>query len=253
MKRSQVKKAVILAGGLGTRLRSVLPNTIKPMAPINGVPFLEIILMNLMRQNIEEVIISVGYKSEQIIDYFGFSYFGIKIKYAKETVLLGTGGAIINACMHLNRTESFFVLNGDTFFNVDLEVFSEMAKDQNAKLSIALFESEEPRYGDLFINDKQHLITQKSKTPSGLKDGYSVAKNGGVYFINNKLVFGDFAANSSFDFEQDILKGLEEEKMLITGKIFFCDFIDIGIPSDYKRAASIKSVKEIIKYIEKQQ
>ncbi|MDA9816103.1 sugar phosphate nucleotidyltransferase [Alphaproteobacteria bacterium] len=250
MKFSQVKKAVILAGGLGTRLRSVLPNTVKPMALINGIPFLEIILMNLSRQNIEEVIICIGYKSEQIFNYFGYSHFGIKIKYAKEKVLLGTGGGIINACMHLNSTESFFVLNGDTFFDIDLDFFSNMAREQNAKLSIALFKSKETRYGDFFISDKQHLRTQISKSSHDMKARYLAAKNGGVYFINNKLVFDGFATHSPLNFEQDILKVLELKKVLITGKIFFCDFIDIGIPSDYKSAAKLKSIKETIKYIE---
>ena len=123
---------IILAGGFGTRLSAVVKDLPKPMANINGKPFLHYIFQSLQRQNIENVILSVGYKHEIIQDYFQDNYLGIAIKYAIETEPLGTGGAIKHAFSFVD--DDAFVLNGDTFFDVDL---SKLRNDKS-DLSIAL-------------------------------------------------------------------------------------------------------------------
>ncbi len=109
------KEAIVLAGGLGTRLQTVLPGIPKCMAPVNGKPFLTYVLDYLVSQGINKVILSVGYRKDQIINYFGEKYLSIIIKYAIETEPLGTGGAVkfaFEQCLQ----DQVFVVNGDTYF-----------------------------------------------------------------------------------------------------------------------------------------
>ena len=107
-------EAIILAGGMGTRLKKVVPDLPKPMAPIKDKPFLAILIQNLKKLNFTSVIISVGYKAEKIINYFGASYEGLSIKYSFEKFPLGTGGALKKA-LKLCSNSFVFVCNGDTF------------------------------------------------------------------------------------------------------------------------------------------
>jgi len=118
-----IKEAIILAGGMGTRLQSVITEIPKPMAPVGERPFLSIILDSLSDQGIEHIILSVGYKHEVIYTYFGNSYKDIKIDYAIENEALGTGGAVSLAMNYLND-EAFIMMNGDTLFDVDLNLLS---------------------------------------------------------------------------------------------------------------------------------
>ena len=118
-------KAVILAGGVGTRLRSVVSDVPKPMAIINKYPFLEILISNLALNGITEITLSVGYKHEVIQEYFGRVYKNININYVVEESPLGTGGALIKAMGLFNADEDVFVLNGDTFLDLD---YMEMKK-----------------------------------------------------------------------------------------------------------------------------
>src|SRR5690242_17296902 len=109
---------IILAGGLGTRLRNVIKDVPKPMAPVNGKPFLHYVFTYLKKQGIKQVILSIGYKSESIKKYFGESYLGISVLYMEEKTPLGTGGGIYQAASLCE--EYAYILNGDTFFDVDL-------------------------------------------------------------------------------------------------------------------------------------
>ena len=116
-----VKTAIILAGGLGTRLREAVPNLPKPMVPIHNRPFLEHQMDYWIEQGITRFILSVGYLKDIIISHFGNSYKSVSIDYAIETSPLGTGGALLLAAKNLNET--FLVLNGDTFIEVSLDGF----------------------------------------------------------------------------------------------------------------------------------
>ena len=108
-------QAIILAGGLGTRLRSVVSDRPKPMALVEGKPFLEYVLQGLKKSGIDDIIFAVGYKGGMVEEYFGDgARFGIRARYAYEEELLGTAGAIKNAGKYVTD-EQFFVLNGDTF------------------------------------------------------------------------------------------------------------------------------------------
>jgi len=113
-----VNTAIILAGGLGTRLKEVAPNTPKPMVIINGRPFLEYQMEYWINQGITRFILSVGYLKDLIINHFGDSFNGASIEYVVEPKPLGTGGGMLLAAK--NITEIFIVLNGDTYIEVDL-------------------------------------------------------------------------------------------------------------------------------------
>ena len=127
-------EAIILCGGLGTRLRSVIKDIPKPMADINGAPFLQILLEFLLRQGVKKVILAVSYKFEVIQGFFGSDFKGLKLIYSVENTPLGTGGAIKQALEFADENENF-VLNGDTFFDIDLSVLKLLPE---SKITVAL-------------------------------------------------------------------------------------------------------------------
>ena len=226
--------AIILAGGLGTRLRSVISDLPKPMAPVAGQPFLHYIFLYLQKQGITDVVLSVGYKSEVIKEFFGDKYAGINIRYAVENEPLGTGGGIRQA-MSLIDSDAY-VLNGDTFFDVDLKDLYEFYTMRASDIALALKRMHHfDRYGTVEIGNKDRVLQfqEKRYKAEGLI-------NGGVYVINKNLFkkveeIEDTIISQRFSFEKDIL-----EKHLLPlhyqGKEFGGYFIDIGIPEDYERA-----------------
>src|SRR5665213_1516478 len=115
-----IKEAIILAGGLGTRLRPLISDVPKCMAPINGKPFLHYLLENFKNKGIENFIFSVGHLHEMIEEYLIKNYAHLNYKIALETEPLGTGGAIKSACGKTSQT-NILVCNGDTFYNIDVD------------------------------------------------------------------------------------------------------------------------------------
>ena len=217
-------EAIVLAGGLGTRLRSVVSDVPKPMAPINDKPFLEYILEFLNNQNIKKVILSVGYKWEMIKDYFGDKYKDIELVYNIEKEQLGTGGAIKDS-LRLTKSDKVYVLNGDTFFNIDL---SKMKLDNNL-IEIALKEMKDfDRYGVVEIDENRYIRNFKEK--SYYNQGFI---NGGIYLIK-KNIFEKFDLPKKFSFEKFLENNFQNLKA--KGKVFNSYFIDIGIPEDYEKA-----------------
>lgn len=225
--------AIVLAGGLGTRLRSVISDAPKPMAPVCGRPFLHYIFLYLQKQGITDAVLSVGYKSEMIQDFFGEKYAGINIRYAGEPEPLGTGGGIRQA-MSLIDSDAF-VLNGDTFFDVDLRQLHEFYTRRSSDIALALKRMYHfDRYGTVEIGNQDRLLQfhEKQYKAEGLI-------NGGVYVISKNLFskaeeIEEAILPQKFSFEKDIL-----EKHLLPlhyyGKEFKGYFIDIGIPEDYDR------------------
>lgn len=222
-------QAIILAGGFGTRLRSVLNDTPKPMAPIGDQPFLELLLLYLARQNFSEVTLSVGYLHEKIIDHFGEGYQNIALRYAIETTPLGTGGAIRHALGVLKPVEPVFVLNGDTFSNIDYATMSQIHQQCQSPLTLALTRVDNAgRYGKVSVaGGRITEFQEKTQAGSGLI-------NSGIYLISPNL-FDERHLPESFSFEQDFLYPHVAELMPCA---FENDgyFIDIGIPEDYQRA-----------------
>lgn len=216
------KEAIILCGGLGTRLRSVISDVPKPMAPINNKPFLAFVLEYLKKQNISRVVLAVSYKYEIIQEYFGNSYLGMQILYSIEKEPLGTGGAILEA-LNLINSDSCYVLNGDTFFDVNLD----RLKLDNSDICVALKPMKNfDRYGSVDIDNNSYIsaFNEKKFTSNGLI-------NGGVYLIK-KNIFNSFNLPNKFSFEEFF----QENFLTFNAKATVFDdyFIDIGIPQDYK-------------------
>ncbi|HEG0584703.1 TPA: NTP transferase domain-containing protein, partial [Campylobacter jejuni] len=175
-------QAIILCGGLGTRLKSVIKDIPKPMAPINDKPFLEFIFEYLKKQGIKEVILAVSYKYEVIKEYFKDEFLGIKIKYSIEKEPLGTGGAIKEA-LKIIKNEAY-VLNGDTFFGIDLSKL----KLNGGKICLALKQMNDfDRYGTVNVDGLGLVISFEEKVFK--KQGLI---NGGIYLLD-KDIFKDFA------------------------------------------------------------
>lgn len=191
-------EAIILAGGRGTRLRSVVPDLPKPMAPVAGRTFLSYLLDFVIDHGITRICLSTGYKAEAIEDYFGASLRGVSIVYAHEESPLGTGGAI-RAALPSKPAPDVFVLNGDSFAQVDLRAMFEQHKSCGERLTIALTQvSECARYGAAAFRNG-HVERFSEKGPSGA--GYI---NAGIYLLRRDL-FDAFALPDVFSFEQQML------------------------------------------------
>lgn len=222
-------QAIILVGGFGTRLRALFPDLPKPMAPINGRPFLAYLLDSLQKQGITSVIFPVHYLREKIQDFFQDHYAGIKISYIEEPEPLGTGGAIVNALSLVQSSEPVFVLNGDTFVKLNYrKMFHQHAQTQS-DLTLALRSVADcSRYGKVMTDDGYIIeFREKGEIGAGLI-------NAGVYLINPGL-FKQYNLGTQFSFEKEFLfpyLGQIKPQSFITDDYF----IDIGVPEDYARA-----------------
>lgn len=223
-----MKEAVILAGGFGTRLQSVVEDLPKPMAPINDKPFLEILLNYLAKQGFNHIILSVGYKYQSIQKHFGPLFKNMAIDYFVEDHPLGTGGAI-KAALTLAKSEDVFIFNGDTFFDIPLDKFFDF-HIKKGSLTIGLKEMENfDRYGTVSIA-KDGRITGFGEKQYREK-GYI---NGGIYLMKSNF-FDSYPVEEKFSFEKDIMEQYFASRDFY-GKVFNNYFIDIGIPEDYERA-----------------
>ena len=227
-------EAIILAGGFGTRLSTVVSDVPKPMAPIKGRPFLEYLLDDLNEKGINRIILAVGYKKEIIKSHFKEKYKNIDIVYSDEDIPLGTGGAIKKA-LTLTKDEDIFIINGDTFFDVDLKEMYQFQKKNSSKLTLAIKEMEKfDRYGSLILEGDKIIKFEEKKY---VNKGYI---NGGIYLINKELLKKE--EKESFSFEKDILENesLKIEKYGYKSKGYF---VDIGIPEDYYKYVELKTPK----------
>ena len=169
---------IILAGGLGTRLQHLLDNVPKPMAPVNDQPFLSFLFRYLKKQGCKRVILSVGHLNESIQHFFQHEYLGIEVAYAIENVPLGTGGAI-RLALEKVQTKAAFILNGDTFFNIDLQAMEHQHILAKNELTIAIKEMYTfERYGTVTISNNR-IVSFEEKKP--LNKGYI---NAGTYLLN---------------------------------------------------------------------
>lgn len=232
-----IQTAIILAGGLGTRLRSVVPDLPKPMAPVNGRPFLEHQLDFWIRQGITSFILSVGFRREMIIGHFGEAYAGARIRYAVEEEPLGTGGGLLLAAAELPQGEPFLVLNGDTFFDVPLGRLARFHEDKRSDWTFALFRSDEAgRYMGMQIGADGRVVSLRAQ-PDGTR--HSLV-NGGVYLIGaGVLEAAGFSAGQKVSLEDDILPALHSAGCRLYGYEVTGKFIDIGVPHDYARAGEL--------------
>jgi D-glycero-alpha-D-manno-heptose 1-phosphate guanylyltransferase len=220
-----ITEAIILAGGMGTRLRKAVSDVPKPMAPVNNRPFLAYLLDDLKNQKIQHVVLSVGYQYEVIQNYFGTEYQGIQISYSIENQPLGTGGGIVLALEQCLQ-EAIFILNGDTFFKVNLSKLATFHHQTKADLSIALKAMKDfDRYGIVQTDGNKILQFEEKKYCS---EGYI---NGGVYALK-KAFLSKQNLPQKFSFEKEILEKPLGQYRAFKGATD-AYFIDIGIPEDY--------------------
>jgi D-glycero-alpha-D-manno-heptose 1-phosphate guanylyltransferase len=235
-----VTEAIILAGGFGTRLQSVVNDLPKPMAQVNGQPFLNYQLLYLKHFGIQRVILSVGHLHEKITDHYKNEFEGLEIDYTIEKEPLGTGGGIRMA-LEKCKGDQVLILNGDSFFDIDLNFFIGQHVAVNADCSIALREVENAaRYGTVELEEDSSL---KGNAPMSrirsFKEKSGEEKEGlinaGIYILNKKTYLNNTMPQSKFSIEKDFF-----EKQLSHLNIFGSRhegyFIDIGIPEDYAKA-----------------
>ncbi len=215
-------EAIVLAGGFGTRLKSLVQDVPKPMAPVNGIPFLTFVLDELEKFHFTKVVLAVGYKFEIIMNYFGNKYKNMSVEYAIENEPLGTGGAIVQAMNHITL-DHFFVINGDTLFKVD---FNKMILDEPLVIA-SKYLSNNIRYGQMKVESNYITAFQEKGVSSS---GYI---NGGIYYISKKII-DNMSLPKKFSFEKEFLEVRVKNNPIRT-VIFDEYFIDMGIPEDYLR------------------
>lgn len=221
-------KALVLAGGLGTRIRERVGDLPKVMAPVAGRPFMEYVLDRLVAGGLTHIILSVGYRYQSIVDHFGTRYRSAHLRYAVESEPLGTGGAIRYA-LPKGETEPVLVLNGDTLLGVDFQALSTWYLEQPARLAVVLREVEDvARFGSVNVRgDTVQSFVEKGPRGPGFI-------NAGVYLLYPGI-FDAYALPERFSFETDFL---QRHCVELQPRAFITHayFIDIGVPSDYDRA-----------------
>jgi len=225
-------EAIILAGGLGSRLQKVVSDRPKPMAEINGRPFLEYLLDYLISQGITKAILAVGFKHEFIQHHFGNTYKHIDLRYAVEEQQLGTGGGLVNA-LRIAESEEVFIVNGDTYFPVSFHDMEETFIREHADLVIALHPVRDAgRYGTILLHENGRIARFCEK---GGEMGRALI-NGGIYLMKSQLLLSA-ALPEKFSLETEFLE-IKSGEMRFFGRVFKNRFIDIGIPASYHQAQS---------------
>ena len=220
---------IILAGGLGTRLRSAVPDLPKCMAPVAGKPFLHFVIHYLQQQGVDNFIFSLGYMHEVIEDYILKNYPLLNYQLSIEEEPLGTGGAIQLACKK-TTTENILVLNGDTMFKININKLVSFHQQNGSACTLALKPMHDfDRYGSVEINKDGYIQSFKEK--QFYRQGLI---NGGVYVLNTAS-FLTLNLPAKFSFEKDYLETYcTTQKMM--GRVQDEYFIDIGIPGDLEKA-----------------
>ncbi|MCR4305429.1 MAG: nucleotidyltransferase family protein [Gallionella sp.] len=220
-------EAIVLAGGFGTRLKQVVPDLPKPMAPVAGRPFLEILLTSLARKGFSRMVLSLGYMAEKVVAHFGDHFAGMELVYEIEPSPLGTGGAVRTA-LALCTTDHVFVFNGDTFLDIEAADVEAHWQVHHAPIIVARAVPDTARYGSLDSSHGRVLgFVEKGASGAGLI-------NAGCYVLPVDILDG-FPLGQPFSLEADFLAKAVGEKrfdLFVTSG----HFIDIGVPEDYARA-----------------
>jgi D-glycero-alpha-D-manno-heptose 1-phosphate guanylyltransferase len=223
-------EAIVLAGGFGTRLRQVVADVPKPMAPIAGRPFLEILLGSLARKGFARVVLSLGFMAEKISDHFGARFVGMDIAYVVEETPLGTGGATRLAATACTQDHAF-VFNGDTYLDLEVDLLERQWQAKRHPIVVGRQVPDTMRYGQLVVDGKQITrFAEKGIAGPGLI-------NAGCYVLATDAL-AQFPVNHPFSIETDYLV---PEVARATVDVFVTEglFIDIGIPEDYARAQTL--------------
>jgi D-glycero-alpha-D-manno-heptose 1-phosphate guanylyltransferase len=222
-------EAIVLAGGFGTRLQKIVSDLPKPMAPIAGQPFLEILLSMLGRKGFRRIVLSLGYLSEKIVDHFGNNFAGMELINVIEDTPLGTGGAVRKSLQHC-ISDHVYVFNGDTYLDIEVQGIEALWQKNHLPIIVAREVEDSTRFGRLITeNDRVLHFYEKGVSGRGLI-------NAGSYVLPRNIL-DEFQLGYKFSLESDFLaSAVERQKfnfILSHGK-----FIDIGIPEDYEYAQS---------------
>jgi D,D-heptose 1,7-bisphosphate phosphatase len=226
-----VRQAVILCGGLGSRLGALTADTPKPLLLVDGSPFLDVLLFELARHGVTRVLLLAGFAAQRIIDYAASTplkaRFGLEIEVSIEPPRVGTGGAVWHARDRLD--DRFFLLNGDSWFDINLlELASRVISEPSATGAIAVKPlSDASRYGVVEIDDGRLVLFHKRPEQSG-----SGLVNGGVYVFQSSLK--DWL-DRCCSLEEDVFPLLAGAEKLLAMP-FERYFIDIGVPDAFARA-----------------
>ncbi|WEK34585.1 MAG: nucleotidyltransferase family protein [Candidatus Pseudobacter hemicellulosilyticus] len=226
-----IRECIILAGGLGTRLRSAVPELPKCLAPVAGKPFLHWVLCYLRQQGIERFVFSLGYRHELIVDYLEAEWPALDAHYSIEQEPLGTGGAILLASRQAVEG-TVLIVNGDTLFKVDLAGLAAVHTAQQAHCTLALKPMRDfDRYGVVTLDERGRISSFREKQfyAEGLI-------NGGVYALEVKPWLEE-RMPEKFSFEKDYLETYYSRRPM-AGYVQDGYFIDIGIPEDLARAST---------------
>jgi D-glycero-alpha-D-manno-heptose 1-phosphate guanylyltransferase len=224
---------IILAGGFGTRLQSVLKGKPKPMADINGIPFLQLLLENMKAQGFSKFILSLHYESEKIIELVEELKDSIltncEVVCIVEATPMGTGGAVANVVNELKLKEDFFVVNGDTWLDSGLQLMNNLSSN----LIGAIEMHNASRYGILEMDEESFILKFKEKKANN-NSGFV---NAGIYKLSSELFFS--WDGQAFSMERDLFPKLVQNRIL-KGFVLHSNFIDIGVPEDYFKFCNLK-------------
>jgi D-glycero-alpha-D-manno-heptose 1-phosphate guanylyltransferase len=222
-------RALILAGGAGTRLRSTIGPRPKPMAPIDGKPFLEYLIAQLASWGERDITLCIGYLGEQIKKYFGTgAHWSVRIDYSEENIPLDTGGAVRQAMMRY-PDDNFLVMNGDSYLRANAHEVISFHLRLNAVATIALARlCNSGRYGAVELSKNFGIKSFKEKNPNA--SGVALI-NGGIYVLSRTVL--DFIPEGKISLEKDVFPMLIGKGLYGVRSDGF--FIDIGIPQDYMR------------------
>lgn len=225
--------AVLLVGGMGTRLRSVVPNAPKSLATVGDKSFLDLLVRQLRCQGVRRLVLCTGYLAEQIESHFGDGHkWNVSIQYSKELQPLGTAGAIKLAEPYLKDAWEFLVLNGDSFMEVDMDRLLQFHREHHAVVSMAARKVENAgRYGTLRLESEGRVTGFMEKAGHGSLG----IVNAGVYVFNREVL--NHIPEGPCSLEKDVFPGL------LSCGVYALEqrgvFIDIGTPEDYARAQEI--------------
>jgi D-glycero-alpha-D-manno-heptose 1-phosphate guanylyltransferase len=227
-------KAVLLVGGLGTRLRSVVPSTPKVLASVGNRSFLELLVGQLRSQGILRLVMCTGYLADQIENEFGDGRaWGIAIEYSREEQPLGTAGAVKRAQHYLRDVPEFVVMNGDSFLEVGFRNLMDFHRIHSAMATMAVLRVEDTsRYGTVHIDPSGRVRGFSEKT-GGETPGLV---NGGVYIFNHAVF--QYIPETPASLERDVFPQLLDRGLYAQEQHGM--FIDIGTPGDYLRAQQLR-------------
>ncbi len=225
--------ALLLVGGMGTRLRSVVQGVPKPLASVGNKSFLELLIRQLKHQGIRKIVLCTGYLADQVENEFGDGHaLDLEIEYSKELAPLGTGGAIKLAQSQIGKASEFLVMNGDSFLEIDLAPFIQFHRDHKALVTVAVARvADSSRYGTVLVDADRKVTGFLEKTGS---TGPGLI-NAGVYVFSPQVL--SLLPEGRSSLEKDLFPHLLDRGVYALE----CHgmFIDIGTPEDYRRAQEL--------------